>query len=201
MGGGDNRERSCYQQRMQDLAHRPATYEDLRAVPPHLVAEIIGGRLVTHPRPAPRQSNSGSVLGGILNSRFQTGENGPGGWWIVDEPELHLHQDIVVPDIAGWRRERMPRLPDDPWLELAPDWACEVLSPSTQRRDKGEKRDIYAASGIRHLWHVDTPGRLIEVFELTGGKWLLQRTFRDDEEVAAPPFEAAPFRLGLLWAD
>lgn len=186
---------------MQDLPTRRATYADLLAAPPNLVAEILEGCLVTHPRPAPRHSNAASVLCGILNPTFQLGRGGPGGWWILQEPELHLDDDVAIPELGGWRRERMPRLPDTAWFELAPDWACEVLSPSTRRYDKGEKRDLYARHGVAHLWHVDPPERLLEVFELTGGKWLLWRTFRDDEEMAAPPFTAVPFRLGLLWAD
>ena len=104
-----------------------------------------------------------------------------------------------MPDIAGWRHERMPQLPATAWFEIVPDWVCEVLSPSTIRRDKGEKRDIYGANGVRHLWHVDVATKLLEVFELTEGRWMLHRTFRDDESVAAPPFEAVPFDLRPLW--
>jgi len=186
---------------MQDLPRRPATYDDLMAVPPHLVAEIIAGELVTHPRPAPRHSRAATILSGIVVPPFDIGIGGAGGWWILAEPELHLAQDVVVPDIAGWRRERMLTLPETAWFELPPDWACEVLSPSTARYDRGAKRDIYASNGIKHLWHVEPPERLLEVFELVNGQWLLLRTYRDDEAVAASPFAAAPFKLGLLWAD
>lgn len=186
---------------MQDIVHRRATYEDVLAAPSSMVAELIGGRLITHPRPAPRQLNFASGLGVFLGGPFQYGIGGPGGWWSLDEPELHLKDDVAVPDLAGWRRDRMPRLPDTAWFDLAPDWACEVLSPKTRRHDTGEKRDLYARHGIAHLWHVDPPEKLLEVFELTQGKWLLWRTFRDDEEVAAPPFAEVPFKLGLLWAE
>ena len=188
--------------RMQDLPERTATYADLAAVPSHLVAEIIAGRLVTHPRPAPRHALSNSVLGRLLGQAFdRKGASGPGGWWLLDEPELHLGHDILVPDIAGWRVERMPQLPDAAWFGLVPDWACEVLSPSTTRHDRGEKRDIYAEHGVRHLWHVDPDARILEVFALETGRWTLLRTYRDDDQVAAAPFDAVPFALGLLWAD
>ncbi len=186
---------------MQDLPDRRATYEDVLAVPPHMVAELLDGRLVTHPRPAPRPSVAASMLGVVLGGPFQLGAGGPGGWWVIFEPELHLGEDVLVPDLAGWRREQMPRLPETAWFDRAPDWACEVLSPSTRRHDKGEKRDIYARHGVRHLWHVDAAERLLETFELSGDQWLLLRTWRDDEEVAAPPFAVAPFKLGVLWAD
>ena len=187
---------------MQDVPTRSATYDDLIAVPPHLVAEIIGGRLVTHPRPAPRQSTSASRLGVILGRSFDWELGGtPGGGWIIDEPELHLGSEILVPDIAGWRRERMERLPDTAWFDIVPDWVCEVLSPSTIRYDKGEKRDIYGRKGVKHLWHVDVATRLLEVFELTAERWVLLETFRDAASVAAPPFDAVPFDLGVLWDD
>jgi Uma2 family endonuclease len=187
---------------MQEQVTRRATYEDLVAVPHNLVAEIIDGRLVTHPRPAPRHALSTSVLGRLLGQSFdRKGASGPGGWWLLDEPELHLGSDIVVPDLAGWSTERLPRLPDAAWFELAPDWVCEVLSPSTVRVDRGEKRDIYAEHGVRHLWHVDPDARIVEVFALDNGRWTLLRAYRDDDSVAAPPFDAVPFPLGLLWAD
>jgi Uma2 family endonuclease len=90
---------------------KPASYVDLFDLPEHIVGEIINGRLVTHPRPAPKHAVAYSVLGGELQGPFDRGRGGPGGWWILDEPEIHLMGDILVPDIAGWRRERMPRLP------------------------------------------------------------------------------------------
>lgn len=185
---------------MQDRPSRAATYEDLLAVPPHLVAEIIGGKLVTHPRPAPRHIRATSRLGSILGSPFDLGVGGPGGWWILDEPELHLGANITVPDVAGWRIERMPELPETAWFPLAPDWVCETISRSTESDDRGEKRDIYAAYGVRHLWLLDPIARLLETFELSGSKWLLLRTYRDDDTVEAPPFSAVPFALELLWA-
>lgn len=185
---------------MQDIPSRRATYEDLLAASPNLVAEIIGGRLVTHPRPAPRHIRASSRLGVVLGQPFDLGVGGPGGWWLLDEPELHLGQDITVPDVAGWLVERMPELPETAWFSLPPDWICESISPSTEGYDRGEKREIYAAHGVRHLWLLDPIAKLLETFELTKGKWLLLHTYRDDDTVVAPPFDAVPFPLGLMWA-
>jgi len=183
---------------MQDAPYKAATYEDLLAVPQHLVAEIIGGRLITHPRPAPRHVRAASLLGGILVPAFDLGVGGPGGWWILDEPELHLGPDVAVPDLAGWRIECMPELPETAWFATAPDWICETISPSTEDVDRGEKRELYAAHGVRHLWLLNPVTKLLETFELTNGKWLLLRTYKDGDTVDAPPFAAAPFALSLL---
>jgi Uma2 family endonuclease len=114
---------------------------------------------------------------------------------------LHLGPHVVVPDIAGWRRERLPRLPDTAFIETAPDWVCEVLSPSTARIDRTDKLAIYAGFGVGHAWYVDPIARTLEVFELTGGKWLLAATFKDAEPVAAPPFAVHTFALDVLWPD
>jgi Uma2 family endonuclease len=184
---------------MVEVTERPATYEDLLAVPEHLVAEILFGRLVTHPRPAPRHATSANALAGVLTPPFQFGRDGPGGWIFMSEPELHLGGHVVVPDLAAWRRERLPTLPDTAWIDIAPDWVCEVLSPSTQRHDRGDKRTIYADAGVEHLWHLDPMLRMLEVFALRDGKWLLLGAFHDSAEVAAPPFAHARFSLGLLW--
>ena len=140
---------------MAEPAERQATYEDLMQVPPHLVAEILSGRLVTHPRPAPRHAVASSSLGDELVGPFQKGRGGPGGWWVLDEPELHLDADVLVPDIAGWRRERMPTMPETAWFGIAPDWVCEILSPSTAREDRVVKMPIYVRAGVSHLWLVD----------------------------------------------
>jgi hypothetical protein len=176
-----------------------ATYDDLLAVPEHLVAEILFGQLVTHPRPAPRHASAAMALGGVLAPPFQFAKAGPGGWIFMVEPELHLGEHVAVPDLAAWRRERLPALPETAWIETPPDWVCEVLSPSTERYDRGDKRTIYAEAGVGFLWHVDPVLKMLEVFELRDGKWMLSGVFHDDAEVAAPPFAEASFRLGLLW--
>jgi Uma2 family endonuclease len=184
---------------MAQAAEKPATYADLEAVPPHLVAEILFGHLVTHPRPSPRHSAASSALGTRLGGRFQFGDGGPGGWVFFDEPELHLGPHVVVPDLAAWRRERLPQMPDTAYIETPPDWVCEVISPSTQAHDKGPKRRIYASYGVRHLWHLDPNAKLLEVFELRDQQWVLLEVFQDRDEVKAAPFAAVPFSLGDLW--
>ena len=136
---------------MSATARKFATYEDLFDLPDHLVGEIIHGQLITHPRPTPKHAVASSAIGDELVSPFQKGRGGPGGWWILDEPELHLGPQILVPDLAGWRRERLPTMPDSAYFTLPPDWVCEVLSPGTARVDRADKMPIYAAQGIPFL--------------------------------------------------
>lgn len=180
-------------------AKKRATYAELEAVPPHLVAEIIEGELVTHPRPAPPHSAASFALGGKLSSPFQFGEGGPGGWVFFSEPELHFGPEVVVPDIAGWRRERLPVMPATAYVETAPDWVCEVISPSTETYDRGAKRRIYGEVGVAHLWLLNPTARLLEVFVRSENEWRLFGTFSGTDEVAAPPFDAISFSLGVLW--
>ena len=141
-----------------------------------------------------------SGLGAELGEPFNFGRGGPGGWWIVDEPEVHLGDDIVVPDLAGWRRTRMPEFPDTAYCTLAPDWACEVLSPSTRALDRGAKQSIYAREGIGHLWFVDPETKSLEAFELRVGRWVLLKRLADEMPVSLPPFDSINFPLGDLWA-
>jgi Uma2 family endonuclease len=171
------------------------------ALPDHLVGEILLGELHTHPRPAPRHARAYSALGYLLGGPFDGGIGGPGGWSIIDEPELHLANDVIVPDMAGWRRERMPSLPDTAWFELAPDWACEILSRSTARTDRVLKMPLYAREAVKHLWLVDPDAHMLEVYRLAEDRhWLLLATLKDSDSVRQPPFEAVEFSLGALWA-
>ena len=185
--------------RLDHIAKQPATYADVLAAPPTKVAELIHGALILHPRPAPRHSRAGSVIGARVGSPFDYDEDGPGGWIILDEPELHLGPDILVPDVAGWRRERMPALPDIAYFEMAPDWVCEVLSPSTRLHDLTDKRALYYDNGVEHLWFVDPDARILEAFRRTDAGWTLIGALADDDEVALEPFAAAPFGLAALW--
>jgi Uma2 family endonuclease len=186
---------------MAEPSERRASYRDLLELPEHVVGEILDGTLHTHPRPAPRHARASSVLGGSLGDAFDWGSGGPGGWWIIDEPELHLGRDIVVPDLAGWRRERLPELPESAGFELAPDWACEILSPATARTDRAVKMPIYARERVTHLWLVDPEARTLEVFALEdAGRWLLLATLKENDPVRQPPFETATISLGSLWA-
>jgi Uma2 family endonuclease len=180
-------------------AKAPATYADIEALPAHLVGEIIFGALITHPRPVRRHGGAASALGAISTNSYQFGIGGPGGWIFVDEPELRLGPHVLVPDIAGWRRERMTEPADQPWFGVAPDWVCEVLSPSTEKYDKGDKQRIYAIYGVQHLWFIDPRAKSLEVFSRQDKDWLWTHTFFDNDPVNAPPFDALTFNLGLLW--
>jgi Uma2 family endonuclease len=179
----------------------PATYDDLLALPEHVVGEIVDGELYVSPRPAPRHAVASSALGGELGPPFQRGRGGPGGWWILDEPELHLGTDVLVPDLAGWRRVRMPVIPDTAFFTLAPDWVCEVVSPKTGRLDRLKKLPVYAREGIGHLWLVDPLQRTLEVLRLDDGRWTIVATHGDDDRVRAEPFEAVELELSALWTD
>ena len=142
-------------------SHR-ATYQDVLDAPPDKVAEVVDGTLYIFDRPAFLHTLAGSALGNAIGPPFHHGRGGPGGWWILDEPQLHLGEDIVVPDMAGWRRERMPVYPDTAYTTLAPDWVCEVLSPSTRKLDLGGKSAVYARAGVGYLWFVDPIARSLE---------------------------------------
>ena len=176
-----------------------ATYQDVLDAPAHRVAEIVDGTLHTQPRPAMPHALASSRLGGELTGPFDRGRGGPGGWWIIDEPELHFGEDVLVPDLAGWRRERMPDYPDAAYVTLAPDWVCEVLSPSTRKLDLHGKRPIYAHEGVGHLWLVEPADRTLEAFEMREGHWVLIATAKDDDPVCIRPFDAITFSLGGLW--
>ena len=177
-----------------------ATYQDVLDAPAHRVAEIVEGVLHTHPRPAMPHALASSVLGRRIGNPYHDKIGGPGGWWIIDEPELHLGEDILVPDLAGWRRERMPDYPETAYVALAPDWVCEVLSVSTRRLDLHGKRPIYAREGVAHLWLLDPADRALEAFELRDGQWVLIASAKDDDPICIRPFDAITFSLGDLWS-
>lgn len=180
-------------------SRRAATYADVLAAPPHMVAELIDGALHVQPRPASPHAFAAIALSDEISGPFRKGRGGPGGWWILGEPEVHFGEQILVPDLAGWRRDRMPVFPREAFFTVAPDWACEILSPSTRRLDLGRKREVYAEHGVSHLWMVDPDARTLEVFTLTPDGWLLVATLDGDAPVAQPPFDAVTFPLGALW--
>jgi Uma2 family endonuclease len=188
---------------MADPAKRRATYQDVLDAPVHMVAEVVDGELYTHPRPRPRHTEAASALGGELFGPFRRGRGGPGGWWILDEPELHLgpEPDIIVPDLAGWRREPMPELPTEAHFSLAPDWACEVLSASTAQLDRTRKVPIYTRENVPHVWLVDPDAKTLEVLELDGETYRLVATHGGDTVVQAVPFDAIELELGSLWGE
>ncbi|MCY4634688.1 MAG: Uma2 family endonuclease [Acidobacteria bacterium] len=184
----------------RDPEARPrATYQDVLNAPPHQVSEIVDGLLYTNPRPAMLHALAASALEINVGAPFQFGRNGPGGWWIIVEPELHLGEDVLVPDLAGWRRTRMPSYPETAYSTLAPDWVCEILSPSTRKLDLEAKRPVYGREGVRHLWLVDPAERTLDAFRLSAGEWTRITTAADDERVQIAPFEAADFSLADLW--
>lgn len=177
-------------------------YEQLLALPENLTGEIFGGELYTQPRPTGRHVNAELGLGSTLRIPFHKGQGGPGGWWIEAEPEIHFVRDtvVVVPDLAGWRRERMPNIPEDHRFEVVPDWVCEILSPSTAQKDRARKLPLYAEYQIPHAWLVDPLARTLEAFALREEGWLLIATLKDDDPVRVPPFDAISFSLADLWA-
>ena len=184
---------------MADQEKRPATYADIEAAPEHLVAEIIDGVLRTHPRPSIRHGLSATSLAYELTGPFQRGISGPGGWVFVVEPELRLGEDVLVPDIAGWRIERFPAVPETAYSDISPDWVCEVLSASTEKRDRTIKSRVYAAAGIPFMWIMDPRQQILEAFESRDGLWTTIGAWNSDDQVRAKPFDAISFSLADLW--
>ena len=178
-----------------------ATYEDVLAAPAEKVAEVIEGRLHLHPRPALPHAAAASALAAELVPPFKRGKGGPGGWIILFEPELHLDEDILVPDLAGWKRERLPAVPAEPYAEVAPDWVCEVLSPSTAKMDRADKLPTYARHAVRHVWLLDPLQRTLEAFRLDDAHYTLLGVHTDDEIVNVAPFEVFDLELPAIWAD
>jgi Uma2 family endonuclease len=176
-----------------------SVYERFLEQPDTVVAEIIHGALITSPRPASPHARAASVLGIVLGGPFFLGQGGPGGWQILDEPELQLGEHILVPDLAAWRSERMPQMPKVPRFELAPDWICEVLSPSTQAIDRADKLPIYASHDVRYAWLVEPMAQTLEVYRLEGQRWVLLGTHRGAVTSRAEPFDAVEVDLSALW--
>ena len=180
---------------------KPTLYEQLMELPEHVTGEILNGELYAMPRPSGRHGLAESALGFNVSGPFHFGRGGPGGWWIITEPEVHFIRDIevAVPDLAGWRRERMPNIPEGHRFEIIPDWVCEILSPSTAKKDRIVKLPIYARYGVPHVWIIDPLAQTLEAFELHQGRWVLIATLKDDDPVAVPPFDAVTFSLADLW--
>ena len=187
-----------------DPARRRATYEDILNAPEHMVAEIVDGELYTSPRPASPTALAASGIGSDVFGPFHRSPGdpaGPGGWWILFEPELHLGSDVLVPDLAGWRRARMPQLTDVPYFTLVPDWICEVVSPTTGRLDRVRKMRAYGREQVAHAWLVDPLQKTLEVYRLDDGRWVVAATYGGDEWVRAEPFEAVELHLTRWWLE
>lgn len=185
---------------MAEPVERAASYEDVLRVPSNVVAEILNGRLHPHPRPSPKHAHVTSSLDGRLFDPLGEGNGGPGGWWLLVEPEVHLGAHVIVPNLAGWRKARLPALPDDAWISLSADRACEVLSPSTAQTDRSVKLPVYAKHGVCDCWLVDPALRMLEVYELKDARWTLLVTQKEGGSVRMPPFDAIAFPLDALWA-
>lgn len=185
-----------------DPAKKPrATYRDVIESPAYMVAEIIGGELRLSDRPPIPATAAATTLGEDLGLPFHRGRGGPGGWLILRGPELHLGDDILVPDLAGWRRDRLPILPDASFLTIPPDWICEVLSKSTEKMDRTEKMPIYAASGVQYAWLVHPRRHSLEAYRLHDGTWAAIAVYREADRARIPPFDAIELDLAALWAD
>jgi Uma2 family endonuclease len=185
---------------LSDPARQPATYEDLLALPNHVVGQLIAGELIVTPRPSRRHSKAAAALSGELIPPFDFGRGGPGGWVILLEPEVRLGEHVVVPDLAGWRRERFPVSEEHNWISEVPDWVCEILSPNTVRVDRITKMPLYGEHGVRHVWIVDPISRTLEVFGLQpSGAWLTLALHAEDETVRAEPFREAEIKLSNFW--
>ena len=186
---------------MTQLALKPTLYEQLLDLPENLVGEIICGQIYSQPRPAAPHALAASSLGGKMIPPFSFGEGGPGGWWILDEPEIHFipHREVLVPDLAGWRRQRLPTIPDIPHFELVPDWVCEVLSPATASKDRQIKMPLYAQYGVNYAWLVDPLDKTLEAFQSCQKSWILTGRFQNKEPVSVAPFTEISFALQDLW--
>ncbi len=186
---------------MVSLASQVTLYEQLQALPEGLTGEILNGQLHTQPRPSGPHALAESGLNIAIGSRYGFGDGGPGGWWILVEPEVHFVRDreVAVPDLAGWQRERMPRIPEGHRFEVVPDWVCEILSSSTASKDREIKLPLYAHYGVAHAWLVDPTRRTLEVYGLEQGTWHLLLEAADAAVVRAPPFAALELTLTALW--
>lgn len=188
---------------MSQGADKRATRAELEALPRTVVGELIRGVLHTFPRPRPRHQNAGTETSASLRAPFQHGRGGPGGWWILNEPGIQLAEldvEEIAPDVAGWRKERLPTLPDGP-ITVAPDWACEILSPSTRAHDQRIKRPLYAAAGVSWLWFIDVDARTLIASRLEGGRWLELGVWGDDDHARVEPFAEIELSLAAFWAD
>jgi Uma2 family endonuclease len=187
---------------MSSPAPKLATYADLLALPAAVRAEVLAGQVVTAPAPLPRHSHVQGSARRFIGGPFQDddGRGGPGGWWIFVEVDIALGpHDIVRPDLAGWRKERLPRPGAVRPIEVVPDWICEVISPSTAARDRLHKRNLYARTGVPHHWLIDPEARLLEALALRDGGWVEAGVYGDEDAARIPPFQAIELEVGRLF--
>jgi Uma2 family endonuclease len=184
---------------MPEPAKRQAVYEDLCHIPENTVGEIIDGDLVVSPRPAMPHVICSSALGGELLPPYHFGRGGPGGWLILDEPEIHLGENVIVPNLTGWRKERLPTARDEHRFTVTPDWVCEILSPRSARIDRIKKMRVFAEFGVPFAWLVDPLLKTLEVYGLESGRWVVRGLYGEDEKVRAEPFVEIELDLANLW--
>lgn len=186
---------------MSESVRKRSTYEDLHGIPENMTGEIIDGELIVTPRPSGEHSNAAFALSAEIGPPYRFGRGGPGGWIILYEPEVKFEEDILVPDLAGWRKERFPGWPQNNWFSVVPDWICEIVSPGTARNDRIKKMRIYARHQVQYFWLIDPRDRTLEVFRLKFEEWVKLAGFADNDTVRAEPFEELEFQLGDLWID
>ena len=181
-------------------AFKPTLYEQLESLPEGLTGEILNGQLYTQPRPSGPHARASVVLDRVIGRHYDDGD-GPGGWWLFIEPEVHFVRDteVAVPDLAGWRRIRMPRIPGDHRFEVTPDWVCEILSPSTASKDREIKMPMYAHYHVPYAWLVDPNHRTLEAYVLEDGQWRLHANASEEDIISVPPFAALQLDLKKLW--
>lgn len=179
---------------------KTSLYDDLVALPASLTGEILNGQLYAHPRPSGKHVLVSSNLGIEIGGPYHRGKGGPGGWWILQEPEVHftLDEQVAVPDVAGWRKERMPTIPDGHKFDVVPDWICEILSPSTESVDREIKQPLYAQAGVQYLWLISPMQGTLEAFTVVNGNWTVQGVFSGDQKVSVEPFESVAITVNDL---
>ncbi|MBF0099990.1 MAG: Uma2 family endonuclease [Desulfobacterales bacterium] len=176
-----------------------AEYDDLYNIPENMIGQIINGELIVMPRPSPKHAGTLSNLTIEIGPPYKLGRGGPGGWIILDEPEIKLGQDIFVPDLAGWKKEKLPQPPSTNYISVPPDWICEVLSPSTEKTDRARKMPIYAQFQVGHLWLIDPIEKILEIFKLIHNQWTVLSIYAEDDKVKGEPFQEIDIDLKNLW--
>jgi len=187
---------------MAEVARKKATHDDLHKVPENMIGEIIDGEIIATPRPSRRHGYTTTALGVAIGGRYQFGQRGgPGGWIFIIEPEIGLGNDILVPDLAGWKRDRFPREEGHNWISIAPDWICEVLSPRTFRKDKVVKMPLYAQHGVQYFWLIDPVAKTLDIFRLEAGRWVVAGLYAENDIARADPFPEVEVDLSFLWLE
>ena len=185
----------------EPAARIKATYEDLYTIPENMTGEIIDGEMSVTPRPSARHIYSGTRFGSVLVAGYDFGSGGPGGWIILDEPEISFGEDILVPDLAGWKKERFSVSEEHNWISVVPDWVCEIISPGTVRKDRIQKMPIYGRHDVPYVWLIDPIAKSLEIFRLESGRWTVAGLYAENDKVRAEPFEQMEINLADLWLE